>query len=234
MQHDNDERDVRPPSGPEPTPEIVDEQQIDEDAVEPEAISPASSSAESSEPPAGPPPQRVDATSRDSGAPEPPEAREEIVPSVEVAELQSGGEVARIELPTELDISPSMRPPGATDDRQSHLLPLEGGDEPDGEPNPLDQVFPPSLRPPSNTSGALRAPESRPADGPPADRGETMPRVQVLVTLLQDRTMYAEAIDEAMDRKAPKYREIARDEAAHKLWEQENKRRAADWRLRGP
>jgi hypothetical protein len=61
-----------------------------------------------------------------------------------------------------------------------------------------------------------------------------MPRVQVLVTLLESQAMYAEAIDEALERHAPKYRQIAESEVQRGFWHYENQRRAADWRLRGP
>jgi hypothetical protein len=58
--------------------------------------------------------------------------------------------------------------------------------------------------------------------------------VQVLVTLSDIRAMCTEAIEEVLDKKAPKYRQIAESEVKHGFWQYENQRRAADWRLRGP
>jgi hypothetical protein len=149
--------------------------------------------------------------------------------------MQSDRHVTRIELPAELDISPPPPPPPvATGDGHRHLLPLEPGEESEGEPDPVDQIVPPAWRLPVDSGGSLHAPESVAADTSPESLGTTMPRVQVLVTLLQSQTMVADAIDEAVEKHGPKYRQIAESEVERGFWHYENQRRAADWRLRGP
>jgi hypothetical protein len=60
------------------------------------------------------------------------------------------------------------------------------------------------------------------------------PHVMVLVQLAESRAIYLEAIGEALDKNAPKYREIAESEVKLGFWRYENQRRAADYRLRGP
>jgi hypothetical protein len=67
---------------------------------------------------------------------------------------------------------------------------------------------------------------------PNGESATTMPRLQIVVQMADARAMYAEAIEEALEKKAPAYREIAQSEVKHGLWQEENKRRAADWRLR--
>jgi hypothetical protein len=67
---------------------------------------------------------------------------------------------------------------------------------------------------------------------PHGEGATTMPRLQIVVQMADARAMYAEAIEEALEKKAPEYREIARSEVKLGLWQEENKRRAADWRLR--
>jgi hypothetical protein len=60
------------------------------------------------------------------------------------------------------------------------------------------------------------------------------PHVMLLVQLAETRAMYLDALDEALDKKAPQYREIAESEVKLGFWRYENQRRAADYRLRGP
>jgi hypothetical protein len=114
------------------------------------------------------------------------------------------------------------------------VLPLDHGGASEGEPDPVDQIFPPAWRSPADFSGSFHASESAAAGTLPESLGKTMPRVQVLVTLLESQTMYVEAIEEAVENHAPKYRQIAESEVERGFWHYENQRRAADWRLRGP
>lgn len=237
MERDEDQRNVEPPNALEPNQEIVDES-LPEDDVDgpdpvatPEPLAPLEQSAVSKVPVSSLATGEADRSDGDSDSEPPLEASEELTASNTVAATRSAGNVTRIELPNEIAITPT-RPPAVPRDRRSHLLPLDRDGAFEDEPNPADQIFPPEWRLPADS-----APTPEPAgaeDGRPGDRGHTMPRVQVLVSLAQARTMYAEAIEEALEKQAPKYREIARSEVKQGFWEYGNQRRAADWRLRGP
>jgi hypothetical protein len=233
MEDNEDERKVEPPDALEPGQgqDILGEAPGEDNVAGPEAPNGSDQSAESSVPPATLTPQETDSSVEDS---EQPELTEEIAASDSAAVMQSGGQATRIELPADLDISSATQPPATTGDRHSRLLPLDRGEDSEGEPGPVDQIFPPAWRFPADSSGSVRTPESAAADALPESLGKTMPRVQVLVTLLESQTMYVEAIDEALEKNAPKYRQIAESEVKHGFWHYENQRRAADWRLRGP
>jgi hypothetical protein len=233
MDDNEDEPRVEPPDALEPGQgqDIVGEVQSEDDGVGLEAPNGLDQSAESSVPPATLTPQEADSSVED---PDQPELTEEIAVPIGGASTQTGGQVTRIELPADLGISPATQPPVATGDRHSHLLPFDRGEEAAGDPDPVDQIFPPAWRLPVDSSGSVRTPESTAADESPESLGETMPRMQVLVTLLEGQTMHAEAIDEALAKHAPEYRQIAESEVERGLWHYENQRRAADWRLRGP
>lgn len=78
-----------------------------------------------------------------------------------------------------------------------------------------------------------------PLPGPPdsdtsGDRVAPLPRLQLVVQIAESRVMYDEAIAAALDKKSGKYRDIAKSEVEDGLFEYDNKRRAADWRMRGP
>jgi hypothetical protein len=161
-----------------------------------------------------------------------PEAPEEIAASNTGAAMQSGGQATRIELPADLEISPTP-PAEVPGDRNDRLLPTDRDGALQGEANPVDQIFPPEWRLPVDTGGSFGARESA-ADEQRENIGRTAPRVQVLVTLVEARAMYADAIHEALEKKAPKYRQIAESAVERGFWRYENQRRAADWRLRGP
>jgi hypothetical protein len=234
MEDNEDERKVEPPDALEPGQgqDILGEAPGEDNVAGPEAPKGSDQSAASSVPPATLTPQETDSSVEDS---EQPELTEEIAASDSAAVMQSGGQATRIELPAGFDISPATQPPVAMmSDRHSHVLPLDHGGASEGEPDPVDQIFPPAWRSPADFSGSFHASESAAAGTLPESLGKTMPRVQVLVTLLESQTMYVEAIEEAVENHAPKYRQIAESEVERGFWHYENQRRAADWRLRGP
>ena len=61
-----------------------------------------------------------------------------------------------------------------------------------------------------------------------------MPRVQVMVTLAEARALFEEVLDEAAARTGPKFEQIVQREIRSYDFDQVSKRRAADYRLRGP
>jgi hypothetical protein len=94
-------------------------------------------------------------------------------------------------------------------------------------------------------AGAHIADLSPPPVGPPgaalppanaADGGSTpqIPQLQIFVHLTDARTVYERAMETALDRKTPTYREIAEQEVRRGFFRYECERRAADYRLRGP
>ncbi len=230
MERDEDEQDLISPNAHEPGQGILGEAQSEDDDLGPDAPDGSDQSAESQISAASSPPQEADPRDED---PEGPEAHQEATLSGTAA-VQPAGQGTRIELPAELDISSARQPQSTTGDQQNHLLPLDRGHESASAPNPVDQIFPPEWRLPLDPGGSSRPPDSAAAADSPANVGDAIPRVQVLVTLLASQTMYAEAIDEALEKHAPKYRQIAESEVKHGFWQYENQRRAADWRLRGP
>jgi hypothetical protein len=231
MEDNEDKQKVEPPDAREQGQDIAGDAQSEDDGVGPEAGSGSDQSAESSVPPSALPAQEADSSAED---PDRPEAPEEVATPIAGAAMQGDRQVTRIELPAELDIPPATQPPLTTGDGRSYLLPLEPGAESEGVPDPVDQIFPPAWRLPVDSRGSVRTPESAGANTSSESPGKAMPRVQVLVTLLESQTMYAEAIEEAVEKHAPKYRRIAESEVERGFWHYENQRRAADWRLRGP
>jgi hypothetical protein len=119
-----------------------------------------------------------------------------------------------------------------------HLLPLDPGWALDDEPDPVDAIFPPELRLPSHPGDPGAPPRTPtlapPDDGRPADRGQTMPRVQVLVSLAGARAMGEEVVEQALAQAAPEFEQIAQSEIKAYDFEQDSLRRAKDYRLRGP
>jgi hypothetical protein len=233
MDYDEDERNVKPQ-------DTLDPQDIERDlpgegeVVAPDAGISSDQSAESRVSPAAPTQRETERSSKGFPGAEMPGAPEEIAASNARAATQSAGQVTRIELPADLEISPTTQPPEATGDRHSRLLRLDRGEESEGDPDPVDQILRPASRRPLDSSGSARTPESAMKDESPESLGETMPRVQVFVTLLESQTMYAEAIEKAVEKHAPKYRQIAESEVERGFRHYENQRRAADWQLRGP
>jgi hypothetical protein len=149
------------------------------------------------------------------------------------------GKVTRIEVPEGITVPPT-RTSEAMGDRHSHwLLPDRGGSSGD-EPDAVDEIFPPELRLPLDSGDPAARPRTpvpepaSPQDGAPVDRGQTMPRVQVIVSLAGARALFEEGLQEAIRQAAPRFERIAQAEIKLYDFRQDNKRRAADYRLRGP
>jgi hypothetical protein len=231
MEHDEDKQDLNPPNAQEPGQDILGEAQSADDGRGSDAPDGSDQSAESQIPSAPLTPQEAAPSAED---PAKPDAPQRVTGPSGGAAMQPAGQVTRIELPAELEVSLATPPPVTTGDRHSHLLPLERGEKSEGDPDPLGPIFPPAGRLPVDSSAPFHAAESAVADESPESLGKTMPRVHVLVTLLESQTMYSAAIDEALEGHAAKYRQIAESEVERGFWHYENQRRAADWRLRGP
>jgi len=198
---------------------------------------PPTSLDQSAEPATSLPTQKADLGDADADRePQPDPPQEEAAPNADTA-TQPAGNVTRFELPAEISI-PLARPSEALRDRSSYLLPLDPRRGLDDEPDPVDQIFPPEWRLPLDpgdpAAPARPAEPARPDAGPPSDKGQTMPRVQVLVTLAGARALFEEVLEEAIERAAPKFERIAQSEIKRYDFTQETKRRAADYRLRGP
>jgi hypothetical protein len=204
---------------PAPEPSVP----LDPTATDLPASSLATSAADLSEP-------------ASDGEPLPEALREEAAPNADPA-TQPAGNITRIELPADIIIPPT-RPSEAMRDRHTHFLPLDPRQGWEDEPDPVDQIFPPEWRLPLDpgdpAAPARPAEPARPDAGPPSDQGQTMPRVQVLVTLAGARALFEEVLEEAIERAAPKFERIAQSEIKRYDFRQETKRRAADYRLRGP
>jgi hypothetical protein len=104
--------------------------------------------------------------------------------------------------------------------------------------DPVDQLFPPELRRPAHAqpgdADRAPAPDAPAAKSDREDVGQPLPRVQVLVTLHDAQMWFEEAIDEAWQRVAPKFQQLAEREVRYADWARKCDERAADWRLRGP
>jgi hypothetical protein len=83
-------------------------------------------------------------------------------------------------------------------------------------------------------AGAAAPPTPTPPVGGKREELFRAPQVMLFVQLAEGRATYVKAIEEALDKNAPKYREIAEAEVKLGFWRYENQRRAADYRLRGP
>jgi len=137
-----------------------------------------------------------------------------------------------IELPADVYV-PLGRPPQSFRDRRSYDLPLNPGDARDDEADPVDRIFPRESRMPLHPRGPGAAPNT-PQPAPRENSGQTPPRVQVMVTLADAEVLFEEALEEAAERTAPKFQQLAKGEVKQALWERGNHERAADYRLRGP
>ena len=242
MERDPDERNVEPPESIEPTQDIVDAS-LKEDGVI------GGDSVTTPEPPNSLDPSAGPDTRASSPAPSASDAAEEESDSelrLDASQVeansnadpvpQAPGNVTRIELPEGITISPTP-PADAPRERHSHLLPLDPTEASAKEPDPVDEIFPPEMRLPAG-SGGLIAPR-RPAspgleDGKHEDRGHTMPRVQVLVSLAEALPLFEEVVNKALARAAPEFEQIAKAEIKLYDFRQESLRRAKDYRLRGP
>jgi hypothetical protein len=103
-----------------------------------------------------------------------------------------------------------------------------------GEPgHAVKLVDPQAAREQSTELGAAAPPPTLPVG---AGREELFraPHVMVLVQLAESRSMLEDVVAEAGKRLTPDYRAIAEAEVKLGFWRQENQRRAADFRLRGP
>jgi hypothetical protein len=243
MQRD-EQRNNEEPKQARPPEEIVDasppESPLEGDVDAADSVTipePPTSLDQSAEPASSLPTQKADLGDADADREPPPDPpREEPASSADTV-TQPAGNVTRIELPADISI-PLARPSEALRDRRSYLLPLDPRRGLEDKPDPVDQIFPPEWRlplDPGDPAAPPRTPElARPEAGPPSDKGQTMPRVQVLVTLAGARALFEEVLEEAIERAAPKFERIAQSEIKRYDFRQETKRRAADYRLRGP
>jgi hypothetical protein len=179
---------------------------------------------------------------RTSEAPESTAAVEPVAEELPAAEQSSpppasgqtaAGQVTRIAIPSEQFARPLPSRPGSREVE----LPL-ARDRQAASDDPVDQLFPPELRQParSQQGDAEREAASEAHASSPAreNLGQPLPRVQVLVTLHDAQVWFDEAIDEAWQRLAPKFQQLAEREVRYADWARKCDERAADWRLRGP
>ena len=153
-------------------------------------------------------------------------------PDREIAELRA--RVAGVNLPPAGDRTAIEQPFERRENFGTGRV--EIGPHPRGGPAHVSKLGDESISKPPSTSadGPGSAPTATlPLGGKPVELFRA-PHVMLLVQLADIRSMYTSAMEEALDKKAPKYREIAEAEVKLGFWRQENKRRAADWRLRGP
>ena len=231
MERNDDERDLDPTNPQEPGPDIVGDAESEHGGSGPDATSQSDRSAEP-QPPATS--SSLPATDPSADDPEEPGPRQEFFVPTDAVAMQPDEQATRIELSLDPDVSPAARPPSTTGDQRSRVPPLDPGEQPEGVHAPVGQTLPPAPGHPADSSRSARTAKLAAVEQPRESIGSTVPRVQVLVMLLESKAMYADAIDEALDENAAKYRQIAQSEVDQAFWIYETERRAADWRLRDP
>lgn len=135
---------------------------------------------------------------------------EDSTSSNDPAATREQSNLVRIEPPPHSPVA-LPRPPSAPLDRHARLLPLERDVPLDDESDASESSSEGELFPFAELNPSQRVPKS--ASPEPLDDGgdsHPVPRIQVMVSLADARAMYADAITEALDRKAAQFKQVAR------------------------
>ncbi len=231
MERNEDEQDLDRANAQDPGQDIVGEGRSEDDGLGPDAANAPDRSAEPQLPADSLPPREAAPSADD---PESSDARQEIAAPTDAATMQPGEQATRIEVPLDPDVSSATQPTSRPGDQLVRVPPPDRDEEPAEDLDPVDKIFSPEWQPPADSSASADTPKSAAGDAPHESIGTTIPRVQVLVMLLESKTMYADAIEEALEANASKYRQIAQSEVDQAFWNYDAQLRAIDWRLRGP